>query len=113
MDTVWAADAPLTVREILTRIGARRPLAYTTVQTVAEILYRKGWLKREKVGRAWSYTASASREEYTAGLIESVLDDSSDRSAALLKFVEGLAPGEIDELSAAVARARRRRRSPS
>ncbi len=110
MDAVWEADSPLSVREVLTRIGERRTLAYTTVQTVAEILHRKGWLNREKDGRAWRYSASASREEYTAGLIETVLDDSADRKAALMKFVEGLDPHEIDELSAAVARSRRMRR---
>jgi predicted transcriptional regulator len=30
-----------------------RALAFTTVITVMDNLYRKGWLRRERDGRAW------------------------------------------------------------
>jgi hypothetical protein len=44
MDEVWAAEEPLPVREVRERLRPERELAYNTVQTVMEILYRKGWL---------------------------------------------------------------------
>ena len=57
----------LRIMQILWRCGAgtvsavqdelRPPLAYTTVQTVLNILERKGKVKRELEGRAYVYTA--------------------------------------------------------
>ncbi len=112
MDAVWTADEPLTVRNVLERIGRHREPAYTTVQTVTEILYRKGWLQREKDGRAWRYWPSRSREDYTAGLVEEVLSSTPDRAATLIRLVEQMDPEEASELQAAldaVKNAERRR----
>ena len=39
------------VREVSERLNQDRPLAFNTVQTVMENLYRKGWLNRHKDGR--------------------------------------------------------------
>ena len=86
MDVVWGAGAPLTVREVLERLNADRPqpLAYNTVQTVLEILHRKKWLARAKDGRAFRYTATKSREEYAASLIDQVWEPGVDRTAPLV-----------------------------
>ncbi len=102
MDAVWDADEPLTVRNILERIDHERTPAYTTVQTVTEILYRKGWLQRHKDGRAWRYRATHSREEYTAGLVEEALSSTPDRTATLVRLVEQMDPDEVSELQAAL-----------
>lgn len=102
MDAVWDANEPLTVRNILERLNQERTPAYTTVQTVTEILYRKGWLQRRKDGRAWHYWAPRSREDYTAGLVEEVLSSTPDRSAALVRLVEQMDPEEVAELRAAL-----------
>ena len=106
MAEVWRADTPLLVREVLVRLG--RPLAYTTVQTVTEILYRKGWLTKEREGRAFRYGAAASREEYVAGLVGEALSFADDRAAALVGFVEGMQPEEADELRRLLASAQPR-----
>ena len=45
MDVVWAAGAPVRVREVSDQLNRDRRLAFNTVQTVMEILYRKGWLQ--------------------------------------------------------------------
>src|SRR5690606_29510089 len=55
MDALWTADRALAVREIRETMTYRRDVAYTTVMTVANILFNKGVLHREKVGRAWRY----------------------------------------------------------
>ena len=53
MDVVWAAGVPVRVREVSEQLNRERPLAFNTVQTVMENLYRKGWLGRRKDGRAY------------------------------------------------------------
>src|SRR5689334_19239770 len=73
MDVVWAADAPVRVREVADRLNQDRPLAFNTVQTVMEILFRKGWLARSRDGRAYLYVAGRTRDEYAAGLLAEAL----------------------------------------
>src|SRR5260370_29784466 len=98
MDRVWSAGRPVLVREIHDRLRPDREPAYNTVLTVVEILYRKGWLEREKDGRASRYTATVTREDYTAGLMGDALEPSPDRTAALRSFVARIAPAEAPPL---------------
>ena len=98
MDRVWLAGQPVLVRDIWAALRPDREPAFNTVQTVMEILYRKGWLAREKDGRAWRYRAAVSREEYTAGLMGEALEASTDRVAALRSFVERIDPAEARQL---------------
>jgi predicted transcriptional regulator len=42
----------------------KRPLAYTTVMTTLDRLYKKGWLERRKSERAYLYIARQSRQEW-------------------------------------------------
>src|SRR5258706_11069766 len=87
MQRLWDRADPATVRDVLTDLARERELAYTTVLTVMEKLYRKGWLGREPQGRAHLYRPLVSREEYTARLMREALTDSGDRAQALLHFV--------------------------
>ena len=98
MDRVWAAGRPVLVREIWAGLRPGREPAYNTVLTVVEILYRKGWLAREKDGRAYRYKATVTREDYTAGLMGEALEASTDRVAALRSFVERIEPAEARQL---------------
>jgi predicted transcriptional regulator len=107
MDQVWAAGRPVLVREIHDGLRPGREPAYNTVLTVVEILYRKGWLARDKDGRAYRYRPTASREDYTAGLMGEVFDTSTDRLATLRLFMERIDPAEADELRAMLDQARR------
>jgi predicted transcriptional regulator len=52
MEVMWSGDRPYVVREVRERMQYGRPVAYTTVMTVMNILHRKGVLDREKLGRA-------------------------------------------------------------
>lgn len=105
MDAVWAADGPVTVREVLEALPGDREPAYTTVQTITEILHRKGWLARAKDGKRFRYTATANREEYAARLMDEALAQTPDRTAALVHFADRLDPAEAAELAAALQRA--------
>ncbi|UQA91076.1 BlaI/MecI/CopY family transcriptional regulator [Streptomyces halobius] len=113
MDVVWAAEEPLPVREVLERLNRNRPqpLAYNTVQTVMEILHRKGWLSRAKDGRAFRYRATKDREEYAATLIDQVWATGADRTATLVRLFDELDDAEVNELRAALAARREGRRA--
>ena len=105
MDRFWTAGRPLLVREIQQALEPAR--AYNTIWTVVEILHRKGWLTREKDGRAHRYRASISREDYTAGLMDEALAASTDRAATIRRFAERIGPAEAGELREALERAAR------
>jgi len=98
MERIWVAARPVRVREIWADLRPDREPAYNTVLTVMEILYRKGWLAREKDDRAFRYRATVSREDYTAGLMGEALEASPDRAAALRSFVGRIGPAEARQL---------------
>ena len=83
-----------------------RALAYTTVMTVMENLYRKGWLRRHRDGRAWRYEPTGSRSGYTASLMSDALDTSTDRRTALAHFVLQMSPHDAALLQQALDQAR-------
>jgi predicted transcriptional regulator len=108
MERLWSAGRPMVVREVVD--GLDRPLAYTTVMTVMDNLHRKGWLNRQRDGRAWRYEPAVSRESYTAGLMNDVLATSTDRVSALMRFAEEIEPDDAAALADALARAMAERR---
>lgn len=110
MDRLWQWKRPATVREIVDDINKQRPLAYTTVMTVTNILYNKGWLLRGKQGRAWVYAPVRTREQYSAALMEDALGASEDRPVALTHFVEQMSPEEVSALRRALRAAGRQNR---
>jgi predicted transcriptional regulator len=108
MDRLWTWNRPATVREVVDDINRQRPVAYSTVMTVTNILHGKGWLVRSKQGRAWLYTPVRTREAYSAALMEDGLGTSKDRPAALLHFVENMSEDEVDALRKALRAVGRR-----
>jgi predicted transcriptional regulator len=102
MNVVWAAEAPVRVREVSEQLNRDRPLAFNTVQTVMENLYRKGWLGRHKDGRAYWYESARSRDEYAAGLLAEALSAAGDPAAVMVRLVGDLEPGEAARLRAAL-----------
>lgn len=102
MDRAWRMARPFTVRELHEELKAERTLAYTTVMTVMDKLYAKGWLRREARGRAYAYEAVASREEYTARLMREALSTSENQAAAFVHFLGQLSDGEAQALRAAL-----------
>src|SRR6201995_1561031 len=92
MDRLGDWGRPVLVREVVDALQDERGLAYTTVMTVMENLYRKGWLRRERDGRAWRYEPTGSRSGYTAGLMNEALGTTPDRRTALAHFVLQMSP---------------------
>ena len=61
MEILWTGGEG-NVRDVIDRLG--RPLAYTTVMTTLDRLYKKGLLARRKSDRAFIYSAALTREEW-------------------------------------------------
>ena len=53
----------------------QRPLAYTTVMTTLDRLFKKGMLKRRKLERAFSYIPRLSRRQWNARLLASSVNE--------------------------------------
>ncbi|MFI6506508.1 BlaI/MecI/CopY family transcriptional regulator [Streptosporangium sp. NPDC050855] len=106
MDVLWGCKQPLLVRQVQDMLNRdeERNLAYTTVQTVAERLVRKGLLERAPARNAFRYTASRSRDEHVAGLMLAALEGSPDRAPVLSRFAEGVAPDDALRLLHELAR---------
>jgi predicted transcriptional regulator len=105
MDRLWERGRPTLVREVLDDLREDRPLAYTTVMTVMENLYRKGWLRRHRDGRAWRYEPVGSRSGYTAALMSNALATSTNRRTALAHFVVQMSPHDAALLQQALDQA--------
>jgi predicted transcriptional regulator len=108
MDVMWARAGPVPVRDVVEALRPTRDPAYTTIQTVMDILHRKDWLAREKNGRAYAYWPLATREEYSARLIDDVLAAAPDRTAVLARFFSEMDPDEAAELRQALGKAKRK-----
>jgi predicted transcriptional regulator len=102
MEHLWSATQPLTVREVLGLIDREPPLAYTTVLTVLDNLHRKGFVRREREGRAFRYRPAKDRAEHTAELMHELLSASGDSSVTLLRFLDHMSPAEVKRLKRAL-----------
>ncbi|HEY1643507.1 MAG TPA: BlaI/MecI/CopY family transcriptional regulator [Streptosporangiaceae bacterium] len=107
MDRLWKRGRPALVREILDDLSEDRVIAYTTVMTVMDNLHRKGWLRRERDGRAWRYEPTGSRSGYTTALMNEALESSPDRRRALAHFALQMSPHDAAVLRDALDQALR------
>lgn len=70
MEVIWEAP-DLTVRDVHARLA--RPVAYTTVMTTLDRLYKKGFVSRTRSGRAFVYTAACTRAQVEGAVASSML----------------------------------------
>ncbi len=72
MELFWQAS-PQTVNAVEEKLRKRREIAHTTVLTTLDRLHSKGYLLREKHGKAFIYFPRYSRDEFERGMVEEVL----------------------------------------
>ena len=120
LDALWARGTPSCVRDLQPRFPG---VAYTTLMTTLDRLFRKGTLSRDKSGRAFYYQPRASQQELISELAgstfatllpadaESVrpilsmfVDTVVERDRALLDDLEALVKARRDELKGRAAR---------
>ncbi|WP_280184473.1 MULTISPECIES: BlaI/MecI/CopY family transcriptional regulator [Nocardia] len=106
MDRVWNRMDRTTVREIFEELSAEREIAYTTVLSTMDNLHRKGWLDRERVGKAFRYWPMLSREQYGARLMREALSTGGRSDLVLADFVEEITAEQAEGLRAALRRRR-------
>jgi predicted transcriptional regulator len=110
MDRIWnrGSDMSTTVREIFDELAAEREIAYTTVMSTMDNLHSKGWLARERDGKAYRYWPTLTREQHSAGLMREALDSGGRSDLVLTYFLEQIGPEESARLRAALRRPAKR-----
>lgn len=105
MDRIWDREAETTtVREIYDELATEREIAYTTVMSTMDNLHGKGWLAREKDGKAYRYWPTLTREQHSARLMRDALNGGGRSELVLNHFVEQIGPEESARLRAALRR---------
>lgn len=101
MEVLWQ-QGEASVQQVQERLQPRRPLAYTTIQTVLNVLTRKGRARRRREGRAFVYRPAVSRDSAVRRAVDDLLNRLFDGSAQrlVLNLVEErrLTPEELEEL---------------
>jgi predicted transcriptional regulator len=110
MDRIWNQDGTTTVREIFDELAAEREIAYTTVMSTMDNLHTKGWLARERDGKAYRYWPTLTREQHSAQLMREALDGGGRSDLVLSHFLEQISPEESARLRNALQRLARRAR---
>jgi len=100
-------------------VHSRSSLAYTTIMTTVDRLYKKGMLRRRKQGKAYLYRPALSRQDYrerlAQHLIGMALHEGHHRHAVLSCFVEVVSESDqqmLDRLEELVRAKRRALRRP-
>ena len=112
MSVVWS-EGEVSVREACARLGSS--VAYTTVMTTMDRLYKKRLLGRRKLGQAFLYRAVATRaqmeEAVAAELVTSLLRSHADEPLPVLSsLVDAVSDRDrslLDELERLVREKRR------
>src|SRR5438309_7842164 len=108
MKVLWEAG-PGTVEAVRARLPGPQKLAYTTVQTMLNILHRKGKVKRTLRGKSYEYAPKVTRQGAVSRAIRDLLDRLFEGSAEALVMTllrdRHLTPETLDRLRTLVERA--------
>jgi predicted transcriptional regulator len=111
MSVLWETG-PANVQTIQQRL--QRELAYTTVQTMLNILHRKGKVRRSLKNRAYFYKAVVSREQVVShtvsNLIERLFGGSAETLVMSLLETKHLTPQKLAKLNEAIKAASKEER---
>jgi predicted transcriptional regulator len=115
MERIWFRGNA-SVRDLHAEFSPR--LAYTTIMTTVDRLYKKGLLDRSRVGKAYVYAAKLPEKKYrervAEHLISMALQDGKNSNAVLSRFVDFVSEADqrmlsrLDQLVQAKRRALRR-----
>ncbi|HEX8758131.1 MAG TPA: BlaI/MecI/CopY family transcriptional regulator [Steroidobacteraceae bacterium] len=112
LEVLWQRNGAATVRSVQPSFPR---LAYTTLMTTLDRLYRKGVLRRFRLGRAFGYEPRCSRDELfgqmVSGHVADLLATCGDSTVLLSTLVEAVREADaelLDELEALVRAERAR-----
>jgi BlaI family transcriptional regulator, penicillinase repressor len=102
MNVLWVRG-PATVASVQEALPASPRLAYTTVQTMLNILHRKGKVKRTLKGRAFEYAPAVSKKRAATAALRDIIDRLFGGSAEslVMSLIEQhhLSPAKLAELN--------------
>lgn len=113
MDCLWSRSTPVSVRGVYERFRKSKAIAYTTLMTTLDRLFKKGLLQRTKEGRTFLYWSKYSRREFRALLARDVVEALLDRVAepVLSHFVEAVSEKDQNLLKRLEEIVRQKRRA--
>ena len=95
MKVVWRRGTA-TVRDVYEALRETRPIAYTTVMTMMNILETKGHLKKDKQDRAHQYRPARSERAVVASMVREFVNRVFDGAARPL-LVHLVKDGSLDD----------------
>ena len=105
MKVLWDTG-PASVQTVQERLPAERQLAYNTVQTMLNVLCRKGKVRRELHARAYLYDPAVSRvqaaRQAVGDLVQRMFDGSPESLVLSLVETRQLTPEKLARLTALV-----------
>ncbi|HLF84322.1 MAG TPA: BlaI/MecI/CopY family transcriptional regulator [Blastocatellia bacterium] len=101
-----------TVVEVEERLRRKREIAHTTVLTTLDRMHRKGYLSREKQGKAFVYSPRYTREEFERALAQEILGALGLGEPVLSTFVDlvGEDSAKLSQLEALIKQRREGRK---
>ncbi len=83
MKVIWQRETA-TVREVYEALREKRPIAYTTVMTMMNVLEEKGYLEKRRVDRAYVYKPTRPQQQVVRQMVTDFVDRVFDGAAAAL-----------------------------
>jgi BlaI family transcriptional regulator, penicillinase repressor len=106
LQVLWS-EGPCNVQQVQIGLSSSDEFAYNTVQTMLNILHRKGRVKRALVGRAYVYRPAASRDKVLGqavkDLVQRMFAGSSEELLMSLIKTRQLDVRQISELGRKLA----------
>ena len=108
MAVLWQKQKA-TVSDVVTALKGRRPVNYSTVQTMLRILEDKGYVAHDKAGRAFVYRPVVSQPQARRKALSHLMTRLFDNSPSLLVLNvlehEQIDPAELERLKKLIERA--------
>jgi predicted transcriptional regulator len=108
MAVLWR-QSTASVGDVVTAINERRPVTYSTVQTILRILETKGYVTHDKVARAFVYRAVVDERQARRRALRHLVSRLFEGSPALLVLNvledEDIDPKEREHLKKLIERA--------
>src|SRR5215471_1762754 len=108
MKVLWETG-PATVNEVHGRLQSEPKLAYTTVQTMLNVLHRKRRVKRALKDRAYRYRPAVSRDQVVSSTMKDIIDrlfgGSAESLVMSLVQTRHLTPARLEKLKRHLNRA--------
>jgi BlaI family penicillinase repressor len=117
LKVLWK-ESPLAVREVRDRLATAplaRDLTHSSVITILNIMVRKGFLQREKEGKAFLFSPLSAEREVSRGMLADLLGRLFDGSASAVVLdlleVSDVDADEIREIRSLINRKAKEQKS--